>query len=150
MKKIFSKLYIIQFIIVAFVITEAYAVTEDEARKAIKQIGGVEKFLKEISATLAKNAPQRLDSETTFISAFANGEKINLTHELFNISSKKEVKNSISAIIGNQEKKLCSSPVSSIAIKEFHASYHYLYLGKNGTYLFDFDVDEKSCKRLSN
>lgn len=150
MKKISFNKNIVNFILALFVFNEASAVTEDEARKAIKQIGGVEKFLKEISATLAKNAPQRLDSETTFISAFVNGEKINLTHELFNISSKKEVKNSIAAIIVNQEQKLCSSPVSSVAIKEFHATYHYLYLGKNGIYLFDFDVDEKSCKRLSN
>ncbi len=144
--KIVEKL--IYAIVLCFgIFSNVSAITESEARQTINNLGGLEKFLKEVAKTLALNAPQTLDSETKIISVFSNGNTLNLTHELINVRRKDQIHNLKQKIIDFQSKKICTSPVSKVAIQEFNAVYHYLYLGGGGAYLFDFDVDKKVCNR---
>lgn len=144
MKK-FILLYISLGLIFHFESNAGEAVTSDEVREYVKRVG-VTTFVKESASTMAANAPQKVDAVTTLISAFANGDIINIAFEVSN--PQKVTKKATEKIIKNKQKTLCSSPVSSVLIKEFDVTYSYRYLEKDGKYIFSFDVDKDTCKLL--
>jgi hypothetical protein len=125
----------------------AYALEDNDVRRAVKQVGGVEAFIKTVSETMAKNTPQQLDKDTQLISVLANGSTINLLHVATNMKAKQEIldKNFIPNLIKFQTNKLCTSPVSKVLINEFDATYHYQYIGNTGENLFTFSVKRKNC-----
>lgn len=128
------------------------AVTSDEAREYVKQVG-ITTFVKEIASTMSANAPQKIDAVTTLISAFANGDIINIA---FEVSDSKKITKKMAGTAGweseivmkKTKKTLCSSPVSSVLIKEFDVTYNHRYLAKDGNYILSFDVDKDTCKLL--
>ena len=125
----------------------ALAFEDSDVRKAIKQVGGVEKFVKQMAETMAKNTPQQLDKETSLISVLSNGDTINLTHLVSSQKSKEIIqdKKLVEYFKNFQTEKLCSSQVSKILIIEFGVTYHYQYVSPKGSNLFVFDVRKKNC-----
>lgn len=132
------------FSILAF---NVYAFEENDVRRAVKQVGGVDAFIKTLSETMAKNTPQQIDKDTRLVSALSNGSTINLLHMLTNVKSKQEIldKDFIPKFVQFQTNKLCSSAVSKVLIIDFDATYHYQYVGITGENLFAFDVRKMNC-----
>jgi len=125
----------------------SFAFEDNDVRRAVNQLGGVDKFLNKLSDTMAKNLPQQLDKDTRFVSVLSNGNTINFLHMITNVKSKKDIldKDFISTFIKFQTNKICTSSVSKILVNEFDATYHYQYVSSTGEEIFVFDVKKKNC-----
>ena len=116
-------------------------------RKYIRDLGGIEEFVKMTAAKSAKNLPQQLDSETRLLQVQASGKTLAMTHQLINVKSMKEGERQQLKIaaIEMMSKKVCTNELGKLFVSELDMRYFYLYLTNSGESLFTFDVNRNNC-----
>ena len=144
MKKIFLSTFAV---LVTVVFSSAYALEDKEIRENIKRLGSSEKFVKILAETISKSVPSQIDSETKIVSVVANGNTLNITHEMINAKTKNDIgdKKAISEFIKFQTNKVCTSQLGNILTNEYGVIYHYQYLSSTGINLFVFDIKKSNC-----
>jgi hypothetical protein len=132
-----------------FMSSQSSAISPSEVRLVVTQSGGAEKFLKLTIANMVKDAPTRLDSDTTLLSGLALGLSAALDHQVTSVDSKKQwdrLRLDARPIIAYQTNKVCSGAVLSVLLKEYGVTLNYRYYAKNGERLFSFEVEKKDCR----
>ena len=125
----------------------ANALESDDLRKYVRDLGGVEEFVRITAEKLAKNLPQQIDSETSLLQAQAVGKTLGMTYQLTNIKTMTEKgrRNLRNDAIEMMEKKLCTNDFGKLFIGELGMKYLYIYLASSGETLFMFEINKKNC-----
>lgn len=118
--------------------------TPTQVHAAVKQAGGVERFLFEMARQTAQSLPQMTNQNLQVQSVTANGRRISYTAVLLNIERR----------LGQDVEKLkrqsisylaCSSPVLGVVIKQYDAEIIYFYTARNTELLFQHALNRTSC-----
>ena len=121
--------------------------TPTQIRNTIKQAGGIEKFLKEMGKNTSSNLPINIDQDQELFSVFAINNSIVYHARLLNV--KKTEISDIQALrklkYDQGSRRMCTLPISSLAIKEFGASYKYIVYDRNDIFILDYTIDNKKC-----
>jgi hypothetical protein len=126
--------------------------TPVQVRSIVKQVGGIENLLKEVAKNTLKNLPLKVDNELEIISVFALNTSLNYQAKLVLIQ-KIEIEN-ISELRNRMYnaavRRMCTLPISSVAITEFDAVYKYTVFDKSDIFILTYEIDKKKCLTLKH
>jgi len=124
--------------------------SQPEITRAIKQAGGVEKFLLYIVKQTNKQTPVRLDDDFEMVMATSptpNSIGYNTRmkrHEPRHIKNKETLKHSF---FKRSLNVICTSPVSSTLVEKYGVSYKYNVFSMTGEHVFNYEINKKDCQR---
>lgn len=118
--------------------------TEAQIRTAIKQAGGPEPFMQEIARQTARNLPMKTNANVEVQSIAANGRQLMYVTRLVNVE-KSSVRDLDALKKSNINFAGCHSPVLGLLIREHDAKVSYSVLAKGTEFLFQYDLDRRTC-----
>lgn len=134
------------FALLALLYTTAIAQpTNDQIRAAIRQAGGPEPFMREIARQTARNLPTKTNANVEVQSVTANGRQLMYTTRLVNIQ-KENVYDMEALRRSNVNFAACNTPALGLLIREHDAKVSYIVLASGTEFLFQYDLDRKSCE----
>lgn len=119
--------------------------TETQIKNAIKQAGGPEPFMQEMVRQTARNLPTKINANVEIQSIAANGKQLMYVTRLVNIE-KSSVYDLDALKRSNINFAGCQSPVLGILIREYDAKVSYSVLAKGTEFLFQYDLDRRTCR----
>ncbi len=118
--------------------------SEDQIRAAIRQAGGPDLFIREIARQTAKSLPKRTNANVEIQSVVANGKQLMYVNRLLNVE-RTAVRDIEALKQANINYFGCNSPVLGLLIREHDAKISYSVVAKGTEFLFQYDLDRKTC-----
>ena len=124
----------------------AQVITPEDVRRAVRQAGGPELFLKEIARQTASQLPVQLNQNVEMMAVLSVGKQIRYQQRLSSVVSRASVHNINALRSANINYATCSSPVMSVLIRDYGVTVTYVALSRNHEYLFEFELNSKICQ----
>lgn len=118
--------------------------TEAQIRTAIRQAGGPEPFMQEVARQTARNLPTKTNANVEIQSVAANGRQLMYVTRLS--IEKSEVHDLETLKRNNINYAGCRSPVLGLLIREYEAKISYNVLAKGTEFLFQYELDRRTCE----
>jgi hypothetical protein len=123
----------------------------DRVRGAVKQVGGIDAFLKEMAKSSARNFPQQLSSELEVLGVVKIDLTMYYTHRLsmHTRSQIHDVQDLRSRMSKQSEARLCTASISGVILNDYPVIYKYTVISKSGEYLFEYEIKAQNCSGYS-
>lgn len=136
----------ISFLFILVISASVQAATPEEVRRAVKAAGGVEPLLKKIAEKTASTLPMKLNQNVEVSMVISTGKNIRYQNRLLIVENRAAVYDMNALKSANINYAVCSSPETSVLIKEYGAQFTYVVLSRNSEYLFEYALNKETCK----
>ena len=117
--------------------------------KAVKSIGGAEKYLKAVSKVLSRQLPKRLDDATSLIGCSSEGKQLTLIYKLHKVQYFAGFSGAAARLQRYTTREICNSPEGRVLTAEFNVTYRYVYFGNSQKNLLSYEIDKSTCIEIS-